>query len=63
MAADQAREAEAMEWCSSLGWGAGLMPGRGPADQARLTRQLGMLSNADMLAVEDAIKVQLGLPR
>ena len=33
------------------------------ADKARLTRQLGVLSKADMLAVEDAIKVQLGLPK
>ena len=33
------------------------------ADKARLTRQLGLLSKADMLAVEDAIKVHLGLPK
>lgn len=33
------------------------------ADKARLKNQLGTLSKADMLAVEDAIKVHLGLPR
>jgi len=33
------------------------------ADKSRLTSQLGTLSKADMLAVEDAIKVHLGLPR
>jgi mRNA interferase MazF len=33
------------------------------ADKARLKSQLGVLSKADMLAVEDAIKVHLGLPR
>lgn len=33
------------------------------ADKARLTRQLGLLSKADMLAVEDAIKVHLALPK
>lgn len=33
------------------------------ADQARLTRQLGVLSKADRPAVQDAIKVQLGLLR
>jgi len=33
------------------------------ADKARLTSPLGTLSKADMLAVEDAIKVHLGLPR
>lgn len=33
------------------------------ADKARLKSQLGTLSKADMLAVEDAIKVHLGLPR
>ncbi len=32
-------------------------------DKARLNGQLGTLSKADMLAVEDAIKVQLALPR
>jgi mRNA interferase MazF len=33
------------------------------ADKARLKSQLGTLSKADMLAVEDAIKVHLALPR
>jgi mRNA interferase MazF len=33
------------------------------ADKARLKNQLGSLVKADLLAVEDAIKVQLGLPR
>ena len=33
------------------------------ADKARLKSQLGALSKADMLAVEDAIRVHLGMPR
>jgi mRNA interferase MazF len=33
------------------------------ADKARLKSQLGTLQKADMLAVEDAIKVHLSLPR
>ena len=33
------------------------------ADKARLKTQLGELSKADMLSVEDAIKVHLALPR
>jgi len=33
------------------------------ADKSRLKSQLGVVSKADMLAVEDAIKVHLGLPR
>ncbi len=33
------------------------------ADKTRLKTQLGGLSKADILAVEDAIKVHLGLPR
>lgn len=33
------------------------------ADKARLKSALGTLSKADMLAVENAIKVHLGLPR
>ncbi len=33
------------------------------ADKSRLKNRLGVLSKADMLAVEDAIKVHLGLPR
>lgn len=33
------------------------------ADKARLKSQLGILSKADMLAVEDAIKIHLALPR
>ena len=33
------------------------------ADKARLKSRLGALTKADMLAVEDAIKVHLGLPR
>jgi mRNA interferase MazF len=32
-------------------------------DKARLKSQLGTLQKADMLAVEDAIKVHLSLPR
>ena len=33
------------------------------ADKSRLKSQLDALSNADMLALEDAIKVHLALPR
>jgi len=33
------------------------------ADKGRLTSQLGSLSKADVLAVEDAIRVQLGMAR
>ena len=33
------------------------------ADKARLKSQLGTLQKADMLALEDAIKVHLSLPR
>lgn len=33
------------------------------ADKLRLKSQLGILSKADMLAIEDAIKVHLALPR
>ena len=33
------------------------------ADKGRLKSQLGALSKADMLAVEDAIRVHLGMPR
>lgn len=33
------------------------------ADKTRLKIQLGALSKTDMLAVEDAIKIHLGLPR
>jgi mRNA interferase MazF len=33
------------------------------ADKARLKNRLGTLSKTDMLAVEDAIKVHLALPR
>ena len=33
------------------------------ADKARLKSPLGTLTKADMLAVEDAIKVHLGLPK
>ena len=33
------------------------------ADKARLKSQLGALSKADMRAVEDAIRVHLGLPK
>lgn len=33
------------------------------ADKSRLKNQLGVLSKTDMLAVEDAIKVHLALPR
>lgn len=34
-----------------------------PADKARLKTLLSTLSKADMLAVEDAVKVHLALPR
>ena len=33
------------------------------ADKRRLKSQLGILSKADMLAVEDAIRIHLGMPR
>lgn len=33
------------------------------ADKARLKSQLGVLSKADLLALEDAIKMHLGLPQ
>ena len=33
------------------------------ADKARLKNQLGTLSKPDMLAIEDAIKVHVALPR
>ena len=33
------------------------------ADKSRLTNQIGVLSKTDMLAVEDAILVHLGMPR
>lgn len=33
------------------------------ADKSRLKNRIGVLSKADMLAVEDAIKVHLALPR
>jgi len=33
------------------------------ADKSRLKSQLGTLTKADMLAVEDAIKLHLALPR
>lgn len=33
------------------------------ADQELLKSQLGILSKADMLAVEDAINIHLALPR
>ena len=33
------------------------------ADKARLKRQLGTLSKSDMAAVDDAIRVQLALPK
>lgn len=33
------------------------------ADKARLKSQLGSLVKTDLLAIEDAIKVHLGLPR
>lgn len=33
------------------------------ADKVRLKSQLGVLSKADMLAVEDAILVHLGMPK
>jgi mRNA interferase MazF len=33
------------------------------ADKSRLTRLLGVVSKADLLAIEDAMRVQLGLPK
>ena len=33
------------------------------ADKSRLTSQLDTLSKADLLALEDALKIQLGLPK
>ena len=33
------------------------------ADKTRLKSQLGTLQKADMLAVEDAIKIHLSMPR
>lgn len=33
------------------------------ADKTRFTRQLGTLTKQDLEAVEDAIRVQLGMPR
>jgi len=33
------------------------------ADKARLKSQLGVVGKADMLAVEDAIRVHLGLAK
>ena len=33
------------------------------ADKSRLTSQLGKISKEDLLALEDALKVQLGLPK
>jgi mRNA interferase MazF len=33
------------------------------ADKTRLTSQLGSLSKADVLVVEEAIRVQLGMPK
>lgn len=33
------------------------------ADKSRLTSQLDTLSKADILALEDALKIQLGLPK
>ena len=33
------------------------------ADKSRLNRQVGTLSKTDILAVEDAIKIHLALPR
>ena len=33
------------------------------ADKSRLKNQLGTLSKPDMVAIEDAIKVHLGLPK
>lgn len=56
MASDQVREAEAVAWCNAL---ANDMA----ADKTRLKAQLGTLSKADLLAVEDAIKLHLALPR
>jgi mRNA interferase MazF len=33
------------------------------ADKSRLKSQIGMLSKADIVAIEDAIKIHLALPR
>ena len=61
MAADKSREAEAQDWCNSLA--KDMADQIMAADKPRLKSRLGELSKADMLAVEDAIKVHLALPR
>jgi hypothetical protein len=61
MAADKEREVEAMEWCNAI---AGDMADQVmAADKTRLKNKVGVLSKKDMLAVEDAIKVHLGMAR
>jgi predicted CopG family antitoxin len=66
MAADEKREIEAMEWCNAL---VGDMDNEAMADQimaadkSRIKNQLDTLSKTDMLAVEDAMKDHLALPR
>lgn len=57
MAADEAREADAVAWCN------GLADQIMAADKARLKTRLGVLSKPDLVLVDDAIKVHLGLPR
>jgi predicted CopG family antitoxin len=55
MAADSEREKEASEWSNGL---AGEM-----ADKARLKGRLDTVARPEMVAVEDAMCVHLGLPR
>lgn len=64
MAEDKAREAEAVAWCNGLAGDIGDMADQiMAADKAHLKTRLGVLSKTDLLLVEDAIKVHLGLPR
>ena len=77
MAADSARETEAGEWANALakdmvsealvtvaGQSSKAMADQiMAADKSRLKGQLGSVSKADMQAVEDAIRVHLGLAK
>lgn len=77
MAADTARETEAGEWANALakdmvsealvtiaGQSSKAMADQiMAADKSRLKGQLGSVSKADMQAVEDAIRVHLGLAK
>lgn len=77
MAADTARETEAGEWANALakdmvnealvtvaGQSSKAMADQiMAADESRLKSLLGSVSKADMQAVEDAIRVHLGLAK